>query len=1055
MLGSYLFAPTQKFEGPRINDLRVTGTEYGAPIPWVQGHPRLAGSIAWASDKREIAHTTSSGGKGGGGGVESTTYTYEMDVLYLLTANVMGDVARIWKNGKLIWSKLAASDADSHDASQAAEAWTRMTPYTGASSQLPDPDYETAVGATNALAYRGRCTVFIKSLQLDGGGNIPNLTFEVATTGTVGYGSLLSTVTYALRAPDGNLLEQMARVSSKLGESIYFSSDWINNFNGEHQYTNFYRYDIAAGTITLIGKRDWVVNPYTQVPAGLSDTPCAAFAEAGNVVSIVEIPSGASVSYSGWIAITGGAPNWTSFHRKGGFVYALIIPGAGNNYIFKYPDTGGSAHADYVQRSPGLSYVQICVAGDYVYAYGGSGAGTVDYFDIATLTYQGTIAFPAGSWWGGASSATLFTGDNDTLWITNAYTGGADAKETWERVGGAWVLRATAGGDGFGGLAGVGPVQGGMWQHGASAFSLYQKPLGADTWQTMHIKRVGPVGAVTLTDETVQNVVSRLCLRAGLTAGQIDVTELSSITRNVRALAVGQVTASRSSLEILAAAYFFNASMSDKIYFRPRGSSSVVTIPYVDLAAFESGGSAPEPLVKKLRTDIELPAHFSLSHLNASGDYLPATQLSDRLATAVTNTVNNIQVPLALTPAEGKGIVDAIALDAQVSLMGTRLTLLGNYARLEPPDVVVATDSDGSLFRLRLERKRDAYPLLEFDAVLDDASALSSTGITSLAYTDSITVTAVPATELELMDIPILRDADDDAGFYAAARGVSSPWPGAVIYGSRDDVQFEEKALVTESAVMGTCSTMLGNWSGGRVFDEINTVTVDISYGTLTSSTRDTLLNNQTVNAMLIGSEVIQFRDATLVSVGRYTLSGLLRGGRGTEWAMTGHATGERCVKLSMTGLRRVYNDLFDLGLRRYYLGVSIGRRLDSATSETFTNNGVGLEPFSPFDLRATRDGSGNITFTWQRRTRLAVRVIGTLGISIPLGEDSEAYDLQVWNGSGYTTLKRTITATTTSAGYTSAEQTTDFGSNQNPVYCRVYQRSAQVGLGYKLEASA
>ena len=50
--------------------------------------------------------------------------------------------------------------------------------------ELPDPDYEAAVGTANALAYRGRATIFIKSLQLDSSGQLPNLNFEMVQSGS-------------------------------------------------------------------------------------------------------------------------------------------------------------------------------------------------------------------------------------------------------------------------------------------------------------------------------------------------------------------------------------------------------------------------------------------------------------------------------------------------------------------------------------------------------------------------------------------------------------------------------------------------------------------------------------------------------------------------------------------------------------------------------------------------------------------------------------------------------------------------------------------------------
>lgn len=45
-------------------DLKLTGDAYGTPIAYVEGHPLVAGSIIWASDKREIAHARIGSGQG-------------------------------------------------------------------------------------------------------------------------------------------------------------------------------------------------------------------------------------------------------------------------------------------------------------------------------------------------------------------------------------------------------------------------------------------------------------------------------------------------------------------------------------------------------------------------------------------------------------------------------------------------------------------------------------------------------------------------------------------------------------------------------------------------------------------------------------------------------------------------------------------------------------------------------------------------------------------------------------------------------------------------------
>jgi hypothetical protein len=60
----------------------------------------------------------------------------------------------------------ADSGTESALSSKSQNTWRRMTVYTGAADQLPDPTYETAVGVGYAPAYRDRGTVFLEGLQL-------------------------------------------------------------------------------------------------------------------------------------------------------------------------------------------------------------------------------------------------------------------------------------------------------------------------------------------------------------------------------------------------------------------------------------------------------------------------------------------------------------------------------------------------------------------------------------------------------------------------------------------------------------------------------------------------------------------------------------------------------------------------------------------------------------------------------------------------------------------------------------------------------------------------
>src|SRR6185503_9516761 len=53
--------------GPRLTELRITGSSEGAPIPRLYGRARLGGQLIWATDFEEEVVTASQSGGGKGG----------------------------------------------------------------------------------------------------------------------------------------------------------------------------------------------------------------------------------------------------------------------------------------------------------------------------------------------------------------------------------------------------------------------------------------------------------------------------------------------------------------------------------------------------------------------------------------------------------------------------------------------------------------------------------------------------------------------------------------------------------------------------------------------------------------------------------------------------------------------------------------------------------------------------------------------------------------------------------------------------------------------------
>jgi hypothetical protein len=114
-----------------------------------------------------------------------------------------------------------------------------------------------------------------------------------------------------------------------------------------------------------------------------------------------------------------------------------------------------------------------------------------------------------------------------------------------------------------------------------------------------------------------------------------------------------------------------------------------------------------------------------------------------------------------------------------------------------------------------------------------------------------------------------------------------------------------------------------------------------------------------------------------------------------------------------------------------------------SALALSMTPSTVALKPLSPVHLRAERTGDG-VVFSWVRRTRLSCESWDI--DEIPLGEQFEAYELDVLSGS---TVLRTLSVSAPSALYAAADEIADFGAPQTSLSVSVVQISATVGRGF------
>ncbi|MEM9760908.1 MAG: glycoside hydrolase/phage tail family protein [Pseudomonadota bacterium] len=556
-------------------------------------------------------------------------------------------------------------------------------------------------------------------------------------------------------------------------------------------------------------------------------------------------------------------------------------------------------------------------------------------------------------------------------------------------------------------------------------------------WQLGHWL-TGRLGAVSLAA-----LVRHLCLRAGLPESRIDVTGLWGA---VEGYAIGALESPRASITTLARHFGFDAVETERVIrFVMRGRAAVASISPDDLVSAREG----DVLELTRGQETELPQALKWQVARAAEDY-EAAQVEARRITVDTTRIASESFPMAVPPEEAERRCRRALMEAWTGRESAVFRLPPSRLALDPADVV-SFAYDGRAVPLRLVSIADA-DARGIEAVRQDREAYDlPPGAPRPPALSQAVVFGAP--DAVLLDLPQLTEDQPAHRPFAAAHAV--PWPGEIaVFRSPSSDGFE---LLTGFGKRARIGTLVSDFYAGSTsrFDLGNVLVVDLLSGTLESVTDLTLFGG--ANALAIETapgvwEIVQAGAVELLAPGRYRLTRLLRGQRGTESAMGNPTpTGARVLVLD--------DSLASLPITEADLGIPWNWRIGPASrpvsdetyvAQIFTPAGVGLRPFSVAHVeqpwRVPRS-PGDLTIRWSRRSR-ALSADSWGGLEVPLAEELEAYEVEILDGA---TLKRVLSTATTSVVYTSAQQTADLGAPLGPgdtLDIRIYQLSALVGRG-------
>jgi hypothetical protein len=247
------------------------------------------------------------------------------------------------------------------------------------------------------------------------------------------------------------------------------------------------------------------------------------------------------------------------------------------------------------------------------------------------------------------------------------------------------------------------------------------------------------------------------------------------------------------------------------------------------------------------------------------------------------------------------------------------------------------------------------------------------------------------ATSLMLVEVPALDDGAASVPLILAAASGGAGWRSAALFRVGDTGEAMPVGRSAGRAVMGRAEEALPPGSIMMV-DDVHALTVTLLAPDMLLSNADEAGLAQGRNLCVIGRELIQFGGAERVAAGRYRLTGLRRGLRGTEWAMAGHGADEPFLMIEADRVMEPVAGGVESGSRLRVQALGLG---DVVPVEAVMEvSGEALIPPAPVHVRAVSDGAGGVVVGWTRRSRAGWR--WTSGSDVPIAEERELYAVRV-----------------------------------------------------------
>lgn len=1018
--------PGPDLRGPTLDDTRFNSSAYGVALPRLFGTVAVTGNIFYLEYNRykAIAKKQKTGGKGGGSqGTYTTTTYYATFAVALGEAMPASKVRRIWAGGKLIYSVGEGVDLDTLlqsykneggrpsftviDGAPAADA-EKFRYYDGTQTE-PDSRMEAVLGAGNCPSYEGTAYIMFYDFDLTEYGNglqgCP-IKVELVTVEEVFDSSKFTKIYEASLPYDGYIYdsvagvwrENLAIVRGLSPGGVTFVLQWIPYYSG-NATAKIVQHD------TILG--NWIANETGEYDTGIFRYPGLTFGAYRNWrewdISSGTIPNNyPDGSIVGW-NFSGGIKLSFGGRLYGGIDYddepALgAAYGNGSYYIINNSRivrlrSDGVVLAVRTTVDAGAdSYYRLYFDDQYLYCGVRLGTGQLRIWQYDSLTLDLLKTFEFGSF----SAAAYHEAFQFAVYGGLIVVG-------WSRING---------------------VSGGE--------------LHYEQWRFKDFNAVQPL--------SLDAVVGKVMSAAGVSGAYRDLTSLASDV--VSGYRITDVSSARANISPLQTAYLFDLiDVGYKIKAVKRGGAATLTIPYSDLGARVSSDSLGVVVKRDRETDTQLPSRYTVNYIDYNREYDSSSQYQDYPSRGTNE--RKIDVPVVMSATQAAQLADVLVNLSWTERDTYEFILPQKYLGIIPTQIINVEVSPSLFVVLRVTNVNYTVDQrLEVSARRAEPAVYQSSAVGVSVAAPSENVSLVVSPTVVLMDLPAVNSETSIAGF-GVAMAANPNWKGGALLRSVDAGQVYD--MLQSFGGNGTLGKAANALAAGDYFvmDYAAQLTLNVLAGEFFAITQDQLLAGK--NYCAYGAdgrwEIIQFQNVTVNSGSSVTLSGLLRGLFGTEWAGSSHAVGDWVVLLDDADNAFIGADLAAIGATRKYKGVTLGQDAQLVNALDFIYRGVNLKPLSPVNVRGYIESE-----VWyisvDPRTRLPGAQWST-GTAAPMGESAQLFEIEIYDGA---ILKNTYQSTVPSLVYTAAQQMADFGYLPTTLTVKVFQISASVGRGYPVQ---